>query len=64
MPRPGLAFADALLGKLLTRVEDKPNRVQAVGERLPVKSWLSDDRDDLYGRLRAAESAKADRRGC
>lgn len=59
MPRPGLAFADALLGKLLTRVEDKPDRVQAVGERLPVKSWLSDDRDDLYGRLRAAESAKA-----
>lgn len=59
MPRPGLAFADSLLGKLLTRVEDKPDRVQAVGERLPVKSWLSDDRDDLYGRLRAAESAKA-----
>ncbi|MGE5516195.1 MAG: DUF3322 domain-containing protein [Bacteroidota bacterium] len=54
-----MAFADALLGKLLTRVEDKPDRVQAVGERLPVKSWLSDDRDDLYGRLRAAESAKA-----
>lgn len=59
MPRPGLAFADALLGKLLTRVEDRPDRVQAVGERLPVKSWLSDDRDDLYGRLRAAECAKA-----
>ena len=59
MPRPGLAFADALLGKLLTRVEDRPDRVQAVGERLPVKSWLSDDRDDLYGRLRAAETAQA-----
>jgi|AGTN01.1.fsa_nt_gi Uncharacterized protein conserved in bacteria C-term(DUF2220)./Uncharacterized protein conserved in bacteria N-term (DUF3322). len=59
MPRPGLDFADSLLNKLLNRVEDKPDRVQAVGERLPVKSWLSDDRDDLNARLRAAETAKA-----
>lgn len=59
MPSPGLAFADGVLGKLLTRVEDKPDRIQAVGERLPEKSWLSDDRDDLYGRLRAAATAKA-----
>lgn len=59
MPRPGLDFADSLLNKLLNRIEDKPDRVQAVGERLPEKSWLSDDRDDLYGRLQAARNAGA-----
>lgn len=59
MPRPGLAFADALLGKLLTRIERQCDRVQKVGERLPEKSWLSDDRDDLYGRLKAARDAGA-----
>lgn len=59
MPRPGLSFADDLLGKLLTRIERQPDRVQKVGERLPEKSWLSDDLDDLYSRLRAAREAGA-----
>jgi hypothetical protein len=59
MPRPGLDFADGLLGKLLTRIERQANRVQKVGERLPQRSWLSDDLKDLYGRLKAAEVAGA-----
>ncbi|MGK9169919.1 DUF2399 domain-containing protein [Inquilinus limosus] len=59
MPSEGLAFADHLLHRLLNRVELRPERKQRVIERLPARSWLSEDRDDLHARLLAAEAEAA-----
>jgi hypothetical protein len=59
MPSEGLAFADRLLHRLLNRIETRPDRKQRVLERMPARSWLSDDRDDLHGRLLAAEGTAA-----
>ncbi len=61
MPRPsdGRRVADAILNKLLDRIEKQPERVKKVGERLPERSLLADDLEDLRERLTAAHRAGA-----
>lgn len=53
----GWSAADDLLRKLLARIERQSDRVNRVGEKMPTKSWMSDDRSDLYGRLQEAAAA-------
>ncbi|MDR3439730.1 Wadjet anti-phage system protein JetD domain-containing protein [Telmatospirillum sp.] len=61
MPSAGRMEADRILGKLLTLVEEKAEaeRTNRVMVRMAERSWLADDREELYARLRAAETAGA-----
>ncbi|MGE5504320.1 MAG: Wadjet anti-phage system protein JetD domain-containing protein [Actinomycetota bacterium] len=61
MPDAGRTEADALLGRLLTLVERKTEaeRANRVMVRMAERSWLADEREDLYARLAAAEKTGA-----
>lgn len=63
MDRPsttsGRQIAETVLGRLLDRVETKPDRQNRVIERLPKVSLLYDEREELIGLLKRAEAGKA-----
>jgi hypothetical protein len=55
----GLEAADGLLTKLLERHESRADRRNSIAERMPTRSWLADDREALYGRLKEAVDSGA-----